>query len=231
MSSHDAETAPQGTLTMRLYNRLRRDIINGTLAPGKKLKIEEMRAAYEVGTTPLRDALNLLTSFGFVERMEQRGFKVKPISAAEFDDLLKVRCWVEERALRESIANGDAAWEEGVALAQFRLGRLAQNTETVEAPGWEALHWKFHLALLSACGSPMLLDYCKQLHDQNIRYRQIAGLVSAPRRNANAEHAKIAEAALERRPDVAVSLLCEHYRTTGRYLKLKLFSTAEATMP
>ena len=50
-------------------------------------------------------------------------FSVADISHEEFADILKVRCWLEERALRESIANGDAAWEEALVLAAFRLSK------------------------------------------------------------------------------------------------------------
>lgn len=218
------EVAYTGTLTMRLYHRLHRDIVTGVLAPGTKLKIEEIRKAYEVGSSPVREALNLLTSFGFVERLEHRGFQVRPISAAEYDDLTRVRCWVEELALRQSIKSGDEKWEEEIALALFRLSRANKNREFAIDPNWEVHHKHFHMTLISGCGSPMLLEYCNQLYDQGIRYRQIAGLASMPERDSNAEHNELAHAVLDRNADLAVELLCAQYRRTGQYLMGQLFS-------
>ena len=219
-----------GTMAMRLYNRLRVDIIEGVLAPGLKLKIDEICRQYESGSSPVREALNLLTSFGLVERIDNRGFRVKPISQSEFEDLLRVRCWVEERALRESIADGDMQWEEGIALALFRLSRASKARAAANRArddAWGVAHREFHMALLAGCGSPMLLDYCAQLFDQNIRYRQIARAVSMPVRDTQAEHVEIADATLERDADHAVRLLIQHYRITSEYLSVHLFGTAE----
>jgi DNA-binding GntR family transcriptional regulator len=218
-----------GTITMRLYNRLRQDIIEGVLRPGMKLKIDDISRLYETGTSPVREALNLLTSFGLVERLDQRGFRVKPISAAEFADLLRVRCWVEERALREAIAHGDEKWEENIALALFRVDRAskarAASGEACDSV-WEHRHRDFHMALLAGCGSPMLLDYCGQLFDQTIRYRQIAGAHSMSVRDSGEEHAEIVNAVLGRQAERAVELLLAHYRTTEKYLMGRLFSGA-----
>ena len=99
------------SLTSRTYRQMKRDIISGKLAPGRKLKIEELRKAYDTGTSPIREALSLLTSDHLVERLEQRGFRVSAVSAGEFEELLNTRCWLEERALRESIAHGTAQWK------------------------------------------------------------------------------------------------------------------------
>jgi DNA-binding GntR family transcriptional regulator len=221
-----------GTITMRLYSRLRQDIIEGVLPPGMKLKIDDISRNYDSGSSPVREALNLLTSFGLVERLDQRGFRVKPISATEFTDVLRVRCWVEERALREAIANGDEQWEEGIALALFRVNRAvnARAADSNERNAvWEQRHRSFHMALLAGCGSPMLLDYCGQLFDQTIRYRQIAGSLSVPVRGTEAEHDEIANATLNRQADRAVELLTEHYRTTSRYLFSRLFTDTQAS--
>jgi GntR family carbon starvation induced transcriptional regulator len=213
----EIEDAPTATLTMQVYGRLRQDIIDGVLAPGLRLKIAELCKTYEVGSSPIREALNLLTSFGLVHRHEQRGFQVPPIVFEEFDDLLNVRCWIEERALRESIARGDDVWEERVTLALFRLTRAGKKTVPAHASDWEAHHRQFHTALLSACGSPKLLEYCAQLYDQNIRYRR--GSLVRPVRHSNEEHSTLAKAVLDRQADLAVSLLCTHYVKTGAFLK------------
>ncbi len=217
-------SAAPGTVTMQLYHRLREDIIRGALAPGQKLKIDELCRSYEVGSSPLREALNLLTSFGFVERLEQRGFQVKPISADEYDDIVRCRCWIEERALREAIAHGDGAWEEDVTLALFRLDRAARVRHAAIDPEWEKLHHAFHMTLLAPCGSSILMEYCEHLFTQSIRYRQIAGLLELSVRDPQAEHAEIAKAVLERDADAAVALLCAHYRRTQDALKAKLFA-------
>src|SRR5579863_3492211 len=118
-SSNRGETAR--SRTSDIYDRLRDDIIHGRLAPGLKLKIEQLRDHYGVGAPPIREALSLLTADGLVERLEQRGFRVAEMNDAEFDELLALRCWVEERAVRQAIAKGGKEWEESIVVARFHL--------------------------------------------------------------------------------------------------------------
>ena len=218
------ETGPE-SLTSQVYSRLRADIIAGTLSPGRKLKIEELRRRYSVGTSPVREALSLLTSDQFVERLDQRGFRVARVSASEFEELLKTRCWLEERALRESIANGGGEWEEKVVLAAYRLSRVPRSQAAdhfVANAEWEVRHKHFHMALLNACGSSFLLKFCDHLYDQNVRYRQLAGTVAYPTRDINAEHGAICDAVLAHDTELAVELLMAHYGRTGDFLKSNL---------
>ncbi|NKB53452.1 MAG: FCD domain-containing protein [Rhizobiaceae bacterium] len=209
------------SMTSRAYMRLREDIISGALKPGRKLKIEELRRTYDVGTSPIREALSLLTSDHFVERNDQRGFRVSEVSAQEFEELLKTRCWLEERALRESIANGTAAWEERVVLANYRLSRIPRSADSdhfVANKDWEDQHKRFHMTLISECGSSMLLKFCDQLYDQNVRYRQLSGTKAYPERDIAEEHNAICDSVLARDADLAAKLLVSHYRRTSNFL-------------
>ncbi len=43
---------PAGTLASSVYDRLRGDILTGSLPPGEKLRTEALRARYEVGNSP-----------------------------------------------------------------------------------------------------------------------------------------------------------------------------------
>jgi GntR family carbon starvation induced transcriptional regulator len=219
---HVAESTGPESMTSRAYSRLRTEIISGALEPGRKLKIEELRQRYQVGTSPIREALSLLTSDHFVERLDQRGFRVARVSGEEFEELLKTRCWLEQRAMRESIANGDSGWEEQVVLAAYRLSRVPRSQardKFVVNVEWEQRHKHFHMTLIAACGSSMLLKFCGQLYDLNIRYRQLTGPTAYPARDITAEHGAICDAVLARNVDMATELLLAHYARTGRLLK------------
>lgn len=212
----------RASLTSRIYTRLRADIISGVLEPGAKLKIEELRQRYDSGASPIREALSLLTSHQLVERLDQRGFRVSSISLEEFDELLKTRCWLEERALRESIMHGDKRWEEQVVIAAYRLSRAPRNSgddPVATNDEWEKLHKDFHMTLISRCGSRFLLNSCDELYDQNVRYRKAASSVAYPERDVRAEHEGIADAVLARDADRAVQRLVAHYTNTGSFLR------------
>lgn len=218
--------------TSDIYDRLRDDIIRGRLAPGLKLKIDLLRDHYGVGATPLREALSLLTADGLVERLEQRGFRVAEMSDAEFDELLALRCWVDERALRQAIAKGGKEWEESIVVARFHLSRTPRVPPDVNPAAnidYERCHRAFHLSLVAACGSNTLLRLWNQLYNEANRYRYTARLSSYERPNIDGEHDEIAAAVLARAADLAVQRLVAHYRRTGELLHLTRTRGAEAS--
>ena len=214
-------STPTTSVTAQVYDRARADILTGVLEPGQKLKIDELRQVYGSGASPIREALSLLTSDGLVERVDQRGFRVALVSAEAFDELLTTRCWLEERALTESIERGGKDWEERVVLAEYHLSRTERSISKnafIANQEWERCHKDFHMALISACGSSILLNFCHQLYDQNVRYRHVAGKVAYPKRNIAKEHQAIMRAALDRDVEAAVDGLVKHYRSTGAFL-------------
>ena len=224
----DSFSQEQGrSRTGRIYGRLRDDIIQGVFAPGSKLKIEDLKARYETGATPIREALSLLTADGLVERLEQRGFRVAEASASEFEELLAIRCWIEERALRLAMRHGGREWEEGVVIARYRLASTPRVSPAVSFPqsdNWERAHKEFHRSLVSACGSTTLLRLCNQLYDENNRYRYIARLSNSERPDVLKEHEAIAEAVLARDADHAVRLITDHYTLTGDLLRQSILT-------
>lgn len=211
-----------GTLASSVYDLMRQDILKGDLPPGEKLRVEYLRDRYGVGASPIREALNRLSVDGVVMRVDQKGFRVAEVSVAELDELIKTRCWLEETAIRESIAAGDDAWEERLVLAFHRLSKTPRSADQVNYainPDWEVLHRAFHLALIGACGSRWLVSYCEQLNDLADRYRQLAVRVTYPRRNELDEHKAIMDAAVNRNADQAVDVLMDHYRRTADIIR------------
>ena len=208
--------------TSQVYSTMRSDIITGILRPGQKLKIEELTRRYDIGSSPIREALSLLTSDTLVTRNDQRGFRVVEVSIEEFDELLKTRVMVEQLALKDAMANGDDTWEERIILAAHRLSRLPRSASKdvfVANDKWDNLHKKFHMSLISACSSSILVKFCDQLYDQNTRYRHLSAPRSYPSRDINAEHDELSNAVVSRNKEISLKLLADHYQRTGSRLR------------
>lgn len=201
--------------TQRAYFQLREKIITGEIPPGERLKVETLKESLGTGASPVREALSLLTSDQLVERLDQRGFRVAETNRTQFQEILNLRCNLEDLALRESIEVGDQSWEEALVLSHHYLTRAPRSDAAV----FEARHKSFHMSLLAACQSPILLRFCGQLYDLNVRYRYLAGTSkSYARRDVDAEHVAILDAAINRDIDLASRLLIAHYRDTGAFL-------------
>ena len=210
-----ATEAPAGSATNRAYQTLRTMIITGELKPGEKLKIDVLRQRLDTGASPIREALSLLTSDNLVERIDQRGFRAAEVSSENFGEILRLRCMLEDMALRESIAHYSQDWEEAAVLSHHRM----QRAQHEDSDTYEDLHKAFHMTLLANAPSPILLKFCSQLYDLNIRYRFLAGrALSYRKRDVGEEHARILAAAIARDADSASERLLNHYKLTGAFL-------------
>lgn len=203
------------TAINRVYHQLRTKILKCEFSPGEKLKIESLKVLLDIGASPIREALSLLTSDGLVDRIDQRGFRVALMSKDNFNEILLLRCELDDLALRKSIELGDSQWEENLVILHHRLSRA----DISDFESWEAMHKSFHMALIGECNSPILLGYSNQLYDQNIRYRFLAERsTNYQSRNVSDEHTKLLNATIERNAELASKLLVNHYHSTGKFL-------------
>jgi len=217
----DPENGRISTRASSVYDRLQSDILTGKLKPGHKLRLKDLIEQYDTGNSPLREALNRLSANGLVVREENRGFRVPPASTDELTEITRTRCWLEEIALRESIKNGDSEWEERIVLSFHWLARAARSADEAAkstSPEWEEHHREFHLALISACNSSILINFCAELHQRSFRYRNLAEVVEYRDRHELEEHEELQQAVLSRDADKAVELLKKHYTVTSEIL-------------
>ncbi|HEY9280741.1 MAG TPA: GntR family transcriptional regulator [Eoetvoesiella sp.] len=215
-SSKDITT---GTLASVVMGKVRQDILQGRLLPGTKLKLDSMRDEYEVSLSPLREALSRLGAEGLVVMEDQKGYRVAPVSAQNLQEVTALRANLEVMAVAKSIENGDDRWEDALVAAYHRLQRMEESArQGVHLDGWDQAHRTFHIALFSASGLPLLLQFCNTLHDLSDRYRRLFLVKNAHDRDVPAEHKAILDAALARDKDLACSLLRHHIERTGKNL-------------
>lgn len=219
------------TVSEAIYRKLRSDIIWGILAPGAPLRSDELRRNYDVGISPLREALSRLASERLVISSGQRGFRVSPIGDAAVVDITQTRLVIECAALERSIAEGDVAWEARVVATHHALSRVPFPTsQGAEAEVWTRRHKAFHMALLSACQSEWQIHLADLLFDQAERFRILRAVKTAAagkRRDPAKEHQEIVDAVLDRDVERSVAALRSHYRVTMEMALEALAPSAE----
>ena len=218
------------TLASSIAARLRMAIMEGELAPGAKLRLEDLRTQYQVSLSPLREALSRLSMDGLIEVAEQKGYRVAPVSLENYEEITILRTELESLALRRSIEMGDDRWEGAMVAAFHRLHKL-EKARTDDAPidAWELAHREFHNTLIGASHMPLLSKMCGTLHDLSDRYRRILLRTRSFDRGVDDEHRRIMDAALERDADKATRLLQKHVeRTASNVLVLLRQHTEDA---
>lgn len=210
------------TLAEKAYASLRKDIVQGVFAPESPLRLAELGERYGMGFSPLREALNRLQAERLVTAESLRGFRVSPLSLAEFEDALQTRLLIEIEALRLSIVRGHDAWAAAIVAALYALRLQAGRTDG-DVQELQTRHHAFHRALLAACGSDWLLEFFERLFAATERYRIPALTAAGPqKRDIDAEHAAIAEAVLARDSAAAEDLLRKHYLRTADTIRSRM---------
>jgi GntR family transcriptional regulator, carbon starvation induced regulator len=212
----------------RAYRALRQAIVRGDFEPGARLRVEELSRLFSVSSSPLREALNRLSEQGMVRALENRGFRVAPLTAAGVSDLARVRGLIECEALRDAVLHGTDTWEaqavaagHALALAERRLGDQPRTLDD----DWSARHRAFHLSLYAGCTSPLLLDLADVLFDNAERYRRWAARWRQAPRRKHDEHQQLLKAALARDADRAVELLRQHISHTEQLVAAAMAGT------
>lgn len=214
--------------TTAAYERLRREILRGTLAPDTPLTLQSLMASYEMGWTPLRDALSKLEGEGLVVLLPNRGYRVAGVSYDELQQLQQARLLIEGALLREAIAQGDEEWEKALLLAHHQLSRLphpARGMTSVDYDAWEQAHQAFHLTLLSGAKNTWLKAAIAQIYAQVQRHQRAFIIFEhhpweaqstqdlaqrLDQATAPEPHAQLMQAALARDPEKAQRLLQDH---------------------
>lgn len=204
------QTIPE-TIGENAYRRLRSDIIFGRATPRQKLRLDRLKDDYGVSVSTLREILNRLTSEGLVTAEGQRGFEVSPVSVENLRQVAALRMLLEGHALEESFAAGDMDWEGRVVSAHHKLGRMERRMkdgDRSQTELWKRYDWEFHEALISACGSQVLMDTHAAIFDKYLRYQMIA--LSFRGDIAAREHKALLDCALARDAATARTTLERH---------------------
>ena len=210
----DTGEAGSRTLIERAYAQLRDDIIEGRLAPGEKLRVEHLKAHYQVGAGTLREAITRLVSDALVVAEGQRGFRVAPIALEDLEDLTRLRLHIEIDALRMSIRHGDAAWRARLQQVYDEISAFEQPILAENRARWELLNARFHETLTSAQASPWTVKVLRLLTRHGERYRRYAIGLADSGRVVHDEHREIFEMAMTGQEARAALALEAHIRAT-----------------
>lgn len=184
------EVTDKYSLRGRVYNRLREDILNGTLKENEELKEIAIGEELGVSRTPVREAFRQLELEGLITIVPNKGAFVTGITAKDVKDIYMIRSHLEGLCARlacDHISDEQLAeMEENIYLADFHAfkGHMDQLAE---------LDNRFHELLYEACDSKMLENLLRDYHQYVKRIRKKT-LASSRGRESNEEHRSIFEA-------------------------------------
>jgi DNA-binding GntR family transcriptional regulator len=223
--------SPRGraNLAERVYTRLKSELHDFHLVPGDRFTEAELGARLGVSRTPVREALFLLRSEGFLDLESKAGWFVRAIDFAKLEQLYDLRVVLEQASVSRLCACTDAVpqLEELSAVWLVPAGERQSDPREVGTRDEE-----FHATLVRAAGNA---EIARVHWDVTERIRIVRRLdFTRPDRVdcTYAEHAKILRAVIQRKADQAQLLLKSHIELSKAAVrKITLATLFEARAP
>jgi DNA-binding GntR family transcriptional regulator len=201
------------TVTRSVANHIRRQIQDGTLPPGSRLRQQHIASTLGISTTPVREALRLLQAEGIVTLGEHRGAEVFRPTVEDVREYYEMREVLESLAVTKAVPNLTPA-----ALADLRAV-VDEMEQTEDHERFLQLNHRFHSTIYELSGRPQLCATIANLNQRTSGYARF--VLGTARRSGRAdhEHRQILEACA--RGDAAAA---------AEALQVHLHETVEATV-
>lgn len=223
------------SLADRAYQLLRADIISCVLRPGQQVVQSKLADKYQIGTTPIRDALHRLALENLVQPVPRSGYVITPITLSDIQEQFELRYLLESFAARMAAARGSDDDLE-------KISRLADITyvfrDKDSALSHISLNADFHRAIAVAAGNQRIVDQLSGLLDESARLFYLAIDLKDQSEAMRQEHLQLVEAICNRNPDragqIAGDLVAQAQRRTleavNRPLELRQLGAIEMSI-
>ena len=189
---------------------LRRAILGGDVAPGQRLIEAELAGIFGVTRASLRAALFDLTAEGLVERIPNRGARVRSVS---LDEAVAI---TECRMALEGLCAAKAA-ERVTGPQAARLRELGEQLQRSVADGeplkYSALNHELHRLVREISGQSVAAGLLDRLNGQLVRHQFQLSLHPGRPRASLGEHLAIIAAITAQRPAEAEQATRRHLRS------------------
>lgn len=219
----------------QVFDQLQEFILRGKLNPGERIMSErELAVAFDVSRTSVRDAINRLTTMGFLEQRQGRGtfvclptFEEKNALAVmmkgrnvSLEDILEVRIGLECNA---TYLAAERASEKDIYLMEQSIKTLRESTEdgimNAEADV------SFHMAIAYATRNQVHIQIMRDLYDylwigiKENQYHLLEG--SNEMKKIIKQHTKILDLIKKHDPEHAFRAMFTHLRFVLDFVKDK----------
>jgi DNA-binding GntR family transcriptional regulator len=173
------------TMTGQITSRIRAKILAGAYAPGAQLLQDAIAAEFGVSKIPVREALVQLKSDGLVDIIAHRGFQVRPLSAAEVQEVFNLRLAIEPAAVAKG---AKLARTDDREYAKASLATLNTSLAARDLRHSGDLNSAFHLALVVPHRQCVTADVLYRLHTIAQRYVRMHLELKGRTKRATQEH-------------------------------------------
>lgn len=192
------------SLAEEAYEAIKYDIITCVLEPGQKIVQSELVDRYQVGTTPIREALHRLAQDQLVEPVPRVGYIVTPVTIADVREIFELRYVLESATARLAASRADQEVLEALrANAHFTYTYRDRESYTE----FLARNSDFHRRIAESTGNGRLVSAISQILDELTRVFHLGLDISDSAEEMKQEHIALTGALCDRDPDGAAEIV------------------------
>ena len=147
--------AKRQSMTERVLQELRNDIINWNYEENEMITEAEVSQKFGVSKTPSREALNYLCMEGFLEKIPNKGYLVKGISVTELQSLFQYRGVLEKASAEMAI---QYATDEEMKLLEELAKEQIASIEGSSYQRYSEMNMQFHMSVAYLSRNPYLIS-------------------------------------------------------------------------
>lgn len=206
------------SLPNMVADELRALIVRGTLLPGEHLGQTQLADRFGRSKVPVREALKLLATEGFLRHDRNRGYFVAPLEIDEARQLYRLRRWIESELLET------VEWPDKAKLAELRaqFDRLEKIDQARDYQAWSGALAELRYSLFDLSPHKALLREATRLWMLTDRYRALM-----PREEGESQERRLITA-LEKRDRKA---LLEEFQEARAAVESALENAISDTLP
>lgn len=192
------------SLAGKAYDQIKHDIITCVLEPGQKIVQSALAERYDVGTTPIREALQRLAQDKLVKPVARVGYIVSEVTIDDVREIFELRYVLETATTRLAASRADQEeLEEIHANAHFTYTYRDRDSYS-EFLSRNAM---FHRAIAEAAGNERLAGAIAQVLDELTRVFHLGLDIRDSAEEMTREHITLAEALCDRDADRATDVV------------------------
>jgi DNA-binding GntR family transcriptional regulator len=196
-----ARTVPEVT------SAIREAIVSGEFAPNQRLIEADLSISFGASRATIRTALLELATVGLVDRMPNRGSRVRAVSLDEAVEILEVRIGLEELCAAKAAQHVTDA-----EIAELRLSRaeLVATVESGDLIGYSRLNQQLDQRIREISRHSTAVEIIERLRAQSVRHQFRLAFEPGRAAVSGPEHVAIIDAVIARDPEAAAEATRAH---------------------
>ncbi|RKN44731.1 GntR family transcriptional regulator [Streptomyces hoynatensis] len=205
-----AAADPAGGGPASVVDAIRDTITSGDFAPNQRLVEAELSEQFGASRAAVRNALVQLATEGLVERIQNRGARVRAVSLDEAIEITEVRMALEGLCAAKA---AERATEEDRGTLREIGERMREAVARGDVFGYSDLNRRLHALVLTLSGQRTARTVLERLRGQNVRHQFRLAMQPGRPHVSLPEHLRIIEALCAADPGAAEAAMRAHLRS------------------